>query len=1182
MISNQSTTTVYTYVGVNPDQGNNDASAFVPNNAIPVEQQIVYKDAGGAVLKTENKTWKNAFAIIGDQTLLDNGQGSAVQRCYDINEQISNVYEYGFQSEGTKTPDPACYTTLFQNGSASNGALPLNNAAIGPLRRQTTTVYHSFPSPTYIVNEPDGVTIADGSGRQVKQTTFAFDGSALQPSGATTGLVPVSGARGNVTSVTNWLNMGGTSPVTTYVYFDTGQVQSKTDPCGNTTCNDMSSANQTTTYLYTSSFGCGGGSPSGETHAYLHVVTYPNTGIPHTESFCWGFNTGLLGSHTDQNGLVTGYQYNDPLARLTLITSPDGGQASFAYNDPCLSVTTTKSIYSAKSLMTVNLSDSMGHTTHTQLISDPQGTVFTDTSYDGFGRVRAVANPYRSGTDFTTSSGTTTYGYDAIGRKISETHPDGSITTTAYCGPSTLVTEPGGKWRRSRTDGLGFLVEVDEPNAVGATVASSGCSGPGELIWVTTYTNDVLGNLTNVLQNGSRSRSFSFDSLSRLITSANPEVGQLTYTYDANGNVATKKDARAITTSYGYDLLNRVTSRTYSNSDPSVTIVYDQANCLGLSTCSNVGQRTSMTDGSGSEAWAFQVDTPNLRNLRVDQRTTVNLTKSTTYVLNLAGDVVQITYPTGRIVNYQYDGANRPQSAADAVSGITYATGFQTPPTGTNCIANAVCYTPQGTVYALSIGQTSTFTGLNLMHAYNSRLQPSQFKASSTGGNAIDLSYGYTDPATNKNAGHVFSITNNLDTSRSQTFSYDHLNRITGAQSSSTFATSPAHCWAESYSLDPYGNLQAIAQTTNASYSGCSQESGFSRVADANNHLGGFTYDSSGNTSSDGTLSYVWNGESQLKSAGGTTYMYDGDGRRVAKAGGTVYWYGTEDEILAETNSTGSLINEYVFFGGKRIAVVPASSDSPNGNLASNGGFEQGLQGWMVTGTTMTAQLISTPGSCYLSSSCVQLSDNGSENVAFVDSPHIPLSVGQTITVSGWVDHTSDVNSYARWVLNVYAQNGSGQMQPPDDLTLGTWIYDTATWTVPNFWTCPCYGQLAINFITTQLSGPATNVAIFDDGEVTIAGSTTGPSPTYYVEDMLGTSRVLTTNTGVVCYDADFYPYGGERPYANACQSNYRFEGKERDLETGNDDFGARYYSNRFGRWLSADWSSVPRSRPLR
>src|SRR2546428_7152922 len=89
-------------------------------------------------------------------------------------------------------------------------------------------------------------------------------------------------------------------------------------------------------------------------------------------------------------------------------------------------------------------------------------------------------------------------------------------------------------------------------------------------------------------------------------------------------------------------------------------------------------------------------------------------------------------------------------------------------------------------------------------------------------------------------------------------------------------------------------------------------------------------------------------------------------------------------------------------------------------------------------------------------------------------------------------------------------------------------------------------------------------------------------NPIYYVEDLLGTSRVMTTNTGVVCYDADFYPYGGERtPYANTCtQNNYKFEGKERDTETGNDDFGARYYSNRFGRWLSATWPPVPAPVP--
>ena len=85
-----------------------------------------------------------------------------------------------------------------------------------------------------------------------------------------------------------------------------------------------------------------------------------------------------------------------------------------------------------------------------------------------------------------------------------------------------------------------------------------------------------------------------------------------------------------------------------------------------------------------------------------------------------------------------------------------------------------------------------------------------------------------------------------------------------------------------------------------------------------------------------------------------------------------------------------------------------------------------------------------------------------------------------------------------------------------------------------------------------------------------------GGNPLYYVEDMLGSSRIVAQNNGVVCYDADFYPYGGERPVTNTCPQNYKFEGKERDTETGNDDFGARYYSSRFGRWLSADWSNVP------
>ncbi len=39
------------------------------------------------------------------------------------------------------------------------------------------------------------------------------------------------------------------------------------------------------------------------------------------------------------------------------------------------------------------------------------------------------------------------------------------------------------------------------------------------------------------------------------------------------------------------------------------------------------------------------------------------------------------------------------------------------------------------------------------------------------------------------------------------------------------------------------------------------------------------------------------------------------------------------------------------------------------------------------------------------------------------------------------------------------------------------------------------------------------------------------------------------------------------------CFSRYRFTGKERDAESGNDYFGARYYSSSMGRWLSSEYS---------
>lgn len=46
-------------------------------------------------------------------------------------------------------------------------------------------------------------------------------------------------------------------------------------------------------------------------------------------------------------------------------------------------------------------------------------------------------------------------------------------------------------------------------------------------------------------------------------------------------------------------------------------------------------------------------------------------------------------------------------------------------------------------------------------------------------------------------------------------------------------------------------------------------------------------------------------------------------------------------------------------------------------------------------------------------------------------------------------------------------------------------------------------------------------------------------------------------------------------------RGGYRYTGKERDSESGLDNFGARYMSSQYGRFMTPDWSSVPTPVPF-
>jgi RHS repeat-associated protein len=104
-------------------------------------------------------------------------------------------------------------------------------------------------------------------------------------------------------------------------------------------------------------------------------------------------------------------------------------------------------------------------------------------------------------------------------------------------------------------------------------------------------------------------------------------------------------------------------------------------------------------------------------------------------------------------------------------------------------------------------------------------------------------------------------------------------------------------------------------------------------------------------------------------------------------------------------------------------------------------------------------------------------------------------------------------------------------------------------------------------------TGVTQNEYVFFGGK-RVAKRDTAGNVFYYFADELGSSRVIVKDgtPPTLCYDADFYPFGGERsPYTNTCSQNYKFTGKERDAESGLDEFGARYYSSQYGRFITPD-----------
>ena len=114
----------------------------------------------------------------------------------------------------------------------------------------------------------------------------------------------------------------------------------------------------------------------------------------------------------------------------------------------------------------------------------------------------------------------------------------------------------------------------------------------------------------------------------------------------------------------------------------------------------------------------------------------------------------------------------------------------------------------------------------------------------------------------------------------------------------------------------------------------------------------------------------------------------------------------------------------------------------------------------------------------------------------------------------------------------------------------------------------------------TDASDTIQTIYIFFGGKRIARLDSGMTKPKYYVEDNVGSTALVTDYLGNRLSESLFFPYGGEQQVLTGDANTYKFTCKERDPESGLDDFGARYYASNLGRFMSPDWDAKPTAVP--
>jgi RHS repeat-associated protein len=352
-------------------------------------------------------------------------------------------------------------------------------------------------------------------------------------------------------------------------------------------------------------------------------------------------------------------------------------------------------------------------------------------------------------------------------------------------------------------------------------------------------------------------------------------------------------------------VLGRLTHILYADTTQNVTMTYDS----GAGGANLKGRLASVTDPSGFVEYSYDDN----GNVEMATRTVNGVAFVTGYGYDDAGNLRSVAYPTGHTVQY------RPDAADPAlVEGVTLDSAV---------LASGIAYAPFGPVTAMTLAN-----GIQVNQTYDLNYQ-----IAAIGSSVLDRTY------IPDNIGNISTIADNLDATRSQSFGYDALSRLTNANG--IYGTID-------YTYDRAGNRTGRSHgTENDTYHYVPAANRLQAITGS--HAEQFTHSDEGAilTRTPGTAQITYDyytGTQRLKSVAEAPhppnsdpahYTYNSAGQRVQKTNSnpTIHHYDQNGLLIAETTAAGTPIKSYIWLHGQPLAMIDHQTSSCTGDIDHSG-----------------------------------------------------------------------------------------------------------------------------------------------------------------------------------------------------------------------------------------------------